>query len=121
MSDGKIALVTGAGSGIGRAVALALAGDGYRVVLAGRDRARLDAAAADATGPGEALVHPVDVRSAGSVRALFGWLRDGPGRLDVLVNNAGMVSYEQTLAGQLGEQCWRRTPSAQRRRWRRGW
>ncbi|TMH33464.1 MAG: SDR family oxidoreductase [Betaproteobacteria bacterium] len=86
----KIALVTGAGSGIGRASALALLKAGYHVVLAGR---RLDAlqqtvdAAGDAAA--RALAVPTDVRDAASVEALFATTRDTFGRLDVLFNNAG--------------------------------
>jgi NAD(P)-dependent dehydrogenase (short-subunit alcohol dehydrogenase family) len=81
-------MITGAGSGIGRAVALALAGDGYRVVLAGRRRDRLEETAR-AAGPG-ALVVPTDVAEPDQVGALFAQARGAFGRLDVLFNNAGM-------------------------------
>src|SRR5437763_159780 len=88
--DGKIALVTGAGSGIGRASALALLREGYSVVLAGRRRDTLERTAADAgpAGP-RALVVPTDVADAVSVRALFDATKSAFGRLDVLFNNAG--------------------------------
>lgn len=83
----KIALVTGAGSGIGRAVALALASDGYRVVLAGRRRERLD----EVARAGGEHCHPVvtDVTDEQSVAALFGHIEREFGRLDLLFNNAG--------------------------------
>jgi len=86
----KIALVTGAGSGIGRASALALLKAGYHVVLAGR---RLDALQQTAEQAGDAapraLAVATDVRDAASVQALFATTRDTFGRLDVLFNNAG--------------------------------
>src|SRR5262245_372676 len=84
----KVAIVTGAGSGIGRAAALALAGEEYSVVLAGRRRDRLEETAAAATG-GSVLVVPTDVRDAAAVRALFDRTRETFGRLDLLFNNAG--------------------------------
>jgi NAD(P)-dependent dehydrogenase (short-subunit alcohol dehydrogenase family) len=85
----KIALVTGAGSGIGRAVALALVDAGHSVVLAGRRRETLDATAADARGPGSTLVVPTDVADPVSVEALFDKTLATFGRLDLLFNNAG--------------------------------
>ena len=85
--SGRVALVTGAGSGIGRAVALGLAGAGYRVVLAGRRREPLDETARKAAG---SLVVPTDVTAPDSVRALFDRTVDAFGRLDVLFNNAGV-------------------------------
>jgi NAD(P)-dependent dehydrogenase (short-subunit alcohol dehydrogenase family) len=87
----KIALVTGAGSGIGKAAALALLEDGYSVVLAGRRRDALDRTAKDAGAAGtRALVVPADLTSPDSVRALFAKTRATFGRLDVLFNNAGI-------------------------------
>ncbi len=89
-SNGKVALVTGAGSGIGRAVSLALQGAGYSVVLAGRRVAELEhTAAAREAGGGEMLCLPTDVTNPEAVRALFGTTRAAFGRLDVLFNNAG--------------------------------
>jgi NAD(P)-dependent dehydrogenase (short-subunit alcohol dehydrogenase family) len=83
----KIAIVTGAGSGIGRAVSLALAGAGYSVVLAGRRRDALEATAAKAAGI--TLVVPADVSDPASVGALFAETKAAFGRLDLLFNNAG--------------------------------
>jgi NAD(P)-dependent dehydrogenase (short-subunit alcohol dehydrogenase family) len=84
----RIALVTGAGSGIGRAAAVALAGAGFTVVLAGRRREPLEAAAAQAGG----LAFPCDVRDPASVGALFADIEARFGRLDLLFNNAGVGS-----------------------------
>jgi NAD(P)-dependent dehydrogenase (short-subunit alcohol dehydrogenase family) len=87
----KIAVVTGAGSGIGRCVALALAQNGYSVVLAGRRKERLEATAAEAKRTNlAALVVPTDVCDPTSVRALFEKTKEAFGRLDLLFNNAGI-------------------------------
>jgi len=84
----KIALVTGAGSGIGRAVAVGLAKAGYAVVLAGRRLAPLEETAS--LGGGESLAVVADVADEASVAALFARVAEKHGRLDVLFNNAGM-------------------------------
>jgi NAD(P)-dependent dehydrogenase (short-subunit alcohol dehydrogenase family) len=84
----KIALVTGAGSGVGRAAALALAQEGYAVVLAGRRAENLQAVAKEAGG--ETLVVPTDVREAAAIQALFAKTKEAFGRLDLLFNNAGV-------------------------------
>jgi NAD(P)-dependent dehydrogenase (short-subunit alcohol dehydrogenase family) len=108
MITGKTALVTGAGSGIGRAAALALQSAGYSVALAGRRDAELrrTAALANPSG-GKMLAVPTDVSSPDSVRALFAGIRETFGRLDVLFNNAGAnapgipmedLTYEQWSA-----------------------
>jgi len=104
----KVALVTGAGSGIGRAVALALAREGYALVLAGRRREPLDAVveAAEAQGAPAALAVPADVSDPGSVTALFAAARDRFGRLDLLFNNAGTFSPAVPLEDLTPEQ-WR--------------
>ena len=99
----KVALVTGAGSGIGRAVAKALDGAGYQVVLEGRRATALDVTA---SGSGMLAV-PTDVTQPEEVKALFGRIEDRYGRLDVLFNNAGMgapaipmdeLTFEQWMA-----------------------
>ena len=87
----KIAIVTGAGSGIGRAVAIGLLEEGYSVVLAGRRAALLEETVEDAGPHGaHARVVPTDVSDPAAVRALFAAAREAFGRLDVLFNNAGM-------------------------------
>jgi len=83
-----VAVITGAGSGIGRDIAAAMLAAGHRVALAGRNEAALQATAGRA-GSGEALVVAADVRSAASVEALFATVVARWGRVDVLVNNAG--------------------------------
>jgi NAD(P)-dependent dehydrogenase (short-subunit alcohol dehydrogenase family) len=83
-----VALVTGAGSGIGRAVAVGLAADGFTVVLAGRRVDALTETAALITT--ESLVQPTDVSDIGSVDALFAAIDERFGRLDLLFNNAGV-------------------------------
>jgi len=91
MNANKIALVTGAGSGIGRAAALALQGAGYSVVLAGRRESELAATAARATpSGGPTLAVPTNVSQPESVKALFARIHETFGRLDVLFNNAGI-------------------------------
>jgi NAD(P)-dependent dehydrogenase (short-subunit alcohol dehydrogenase family) len=87
----KVALITGAGSGIGRAVAVELLGAGYRVVLAGRRADRLDETAGLAGAHAvNALAVPTDITDVASVQALFARTRDAFGRLDLLFNNAGI-------------------------------
>ena len=85
----KVAVVTGAGTGIGRAVALALLGDGWAVALAGRRPAPLEATAADSGAGARALPVPTDVSDPASVAALFRAVKERLGRLDLLFNNAG--------------------------------
>ena len=85
----RVALVTGGGSGIGRAVALALAEDGWDVVAGGRRSERLDETAV--LGGRSVVAVPVDVRDADSVASLFATVRERFGRLDLLFNNAGTM------------------------------
>jgi len=85
----KFAIVTGAGSGIGKAAALALLKEGYAVALAGRRRDALEQTAAESGSP-DALVVPTDVSDPASVRALFDAAHAKFGRLDLLFNNAGI-------------------------------
>jgi NAD(P)-dependent dehydrogenase (short-subunit alcohol dehydrogenase family) len=106
-SSSKIAIVTGAGTGIGKASALALMKDGWSVVFAGRRKEMLEAAANEgkATG-GKTLVVPTDVSNPESIKALFARTKDTFGRLDLLFNNAGTgappilledLTYEQWM------------------------
>ncbi len=108
MTSERIAIVTGAGTGIGKASALALLREGYAVVLAGRRKELLEATARDGKASGgRTLVAPTDVGDPASVRALFAQTKDTFGRLDLLFNNAGMgapaipledLTYEQWKA-----------------------
>jgi NAD(P)-dependent dehydrogenase (short-subunit alcohol dehydrogenase family) len=86
----KIALVTGAGTGIGKAVSLALLRAGYAVVLAGRRAELLEATAQEAAAGSKTLVVPTDVSDPGSVKALFARIKESYGRIDLLFNNAGI-------------------------------
>ncbi len=87
----KVALITGAGTGIGKAVALALLRDGYSVVFAGRRKELLDGALAEAgSNASRCLAVPADVSDPSSVDALFGLAEEKFGRLDLLFNNAGI-------------------------------
>src|SRR2546421_2309076 len=85
----KVAIVTGAGTGIGKAAALALLKEGYCVALAGRRQEPLERAVAESGAGERALAVPTDVGRQDSVRALFASTREKFGRLDVLFNNAG--------------------------------
>jgi NAD(P)-dependent dehydrogenase (short-subunit alcohol dehydrogenase family) len=90
MATNKVAIVTGAGSGIGKSVALALLREGYSVVLAGRRKEALEATANEGTESGRlAMVVPTDVGDPESVKALFAKTKATYGRLDLLFNNAG--------------------------------
>jgi NAD(P)-dependent dehydrogenase (short-subunit alcohol dehydrogenase family) len=104
-SSPKIAIVTGAGSGIGKYVAVGLAQKGYSVVLAGRRKEPLEATALEVRqANSQALVVPADISDPSSVRDLFAKSKDAFGRLDLLFNNAGIsgraipledLTYEQ--------------------------
>ena len=103
----KVAIVTGAGTGIGRAVAIGLLEDGYAVVLAGRRAALLEQTVQEAGAQGvHALAVPTDVSDPAAVRALFAAARDTFGRLDVLFNNAG-VSTRAVPLEELTVEQWR--------------
>ncbi len=106
-TNGKIALVTGAGSGVGRAAALALLAEGFSVALAGR-RADALAETASLAGAQSAQAHPItaDVTNPESVAALFAAIKDKYGRLDVLFNNAG-ASAPSTNFGDVTWEQWR--------------
>jgi NAD(P)-dependent dehydrogenase (short-subunit alcohol dehydrogenase family) len=91
MSVAKVALVTGAGTGVGRAVSVALAKAGYSIVLAGRRKEPLDQVAGEVNAAGtQALAVPTDVSERDSILALFAKVKSTFGRLDVLFNNAGI-------------------------------
>jgi NAD(P)-dependent dehydrogenase (short-subunit alcohol dehydrogenase family) len=103
----KIAIVTGAGSGIGKAVAIALAREGYSMVLSGRRKEPLDAAALEVKrANSQALVVPADVTDPAAVRELFAKTKEAFGRLDLLFNNAG-VSTRATPLEDLTYEQWR--------------
>ncbi|MFQ5783219.1 MAG: SDR family oxidoreductase [Alphaproteobacteria bacterium] len=106
--DGKVAWVTGGGSGIGRAAALALAGAGARIVLSGRREARLgDTAREIAEAGGEAVVEPLDVSERAAVATAAKRIGDRFGRLDILLNNAGLNTVRRRFAD-LDPETWRR-------------
>jgi NAD(P)-dependent dehydrogenase (short-subunit alcohol dehydrogenase family) len=102
----KAALVTGAGTGIGKSAALALLKDGYRVALVGRRKELLDKTAADSGAKDRAMVLPADLAKPDEVKKVFAAVKEKWGRLDVLFNNAGMgapaipmedLTYEQWI------------------------
>ena len=90
MAQKRVALITGAGTGIGKAAALALLKDGYHVALVGRRGELLEKTAADSGAKDRAMVLATDITKPENVRALFAKVKDSWGRLDVLFNNAGM-------------------------------
>ena len=104
-TNGKVAIVTGAGTGIGKAVTLGLLREGYRVALAGRRKEPLEQVIVEGgAGTGRAIALATDVSDAASVHALFARVKETFGRLDLLFNNAGVgapginledLSYEQ--------------------------
>jgi NAD(P)-dependent dehydrogenase (short-subunit alcohol dehydrogenase family) len=107
MKQSKVALVTGAGTGIGKAAALAMLQDGYRVALVGRRKEPLEKTAADSGAKERALVLPADITRPENVKAVFESVKGAWKRLDVLFNNAGMgapavpmeeLAYEQWKA-----------------------
>jgi len=105
--DKKVAIVTGAGSGVGRAVSLALLEGGYHVVLAGRRQDALEQTIAEAGAARErALAVPTDVGDPEAVRSLFARTKDAFGRLDLLFNNAGTGA--RGLLEDLTDEQWQR-------------
>jgi NAD(P)-dependent dehydrogenase (short-subunit alcohol dehydrogenase family) len=104
-STAKVALVTGAGSGIGKRVALALLREGYAVVLTGRRKEALEATAREGEAyAGKSLVAPADVSDSVAVRELFSRTEQAFGRLDVLFNNAGVSVPATSLEDTTDEQ-----------------
>jgi len=108
MSGTKIAVVTGGGTGIGKAAALALLGAGWSVVLAGRRKDKLEQAlAAAGAARSRALAVPTDVGDPASVRALFATTRERYGRLDLLFNNAGIGTPGNVMLEDLTYEQWK--------------
>lgn len=98
MGSEKFALVTGAGSGIGKCIALALMHDGYSVALAGRRQEPLEATAQEGKGLGvRTLVVPTDISDPIAVKHLFAQIKEHFGRLDLLFNNAGVFTQAMSL------------------------
>lgn len=93
----KVAIVTGAGTGIGRAVSLALLNNGYHVALAGRRPEPLEKLAVESGAGARALSVPTDVSDPASVRALFARAKTAFGRLDLLFNNAGVSAFATSM------------------------
>ena len=85
--EGKVVVITGAGSGIGKAMSLAFASEGAKVVMSGRDEKKLEEAAKEVKG--EKLLVPADVRKANEVEELFKKAVEKFGRIDVAIANAG--------------------------------
>jgi NAD(P)-dependent dehydrogenase (short-subunit alcohol dehydrogenase family) len=105
-ASGKVAVVTGAGSGIGRSVALAFLKDGYRVALAGRRKDMLEETAKLAGAGERAVAVPTDVTDAKAIAALFAAVKQKWGRLDVLFNNAGIGTPGKILLEDLTLEQW---------------
>ncbi len=105
MSNGKIALVTGAGSGIGRSVGLVLVNAGWNTVFTGRRLDKLEESVAAAQGPGKAVAIACDVSRADNVEQLFAQIESEFGRLDLLFNNAGM-GYKPTTIDEIPVEAW---------------
>jgi NAD(P)-dependent dehydrogenase (short-subunit alcohol dehydrogenase family) len=108
MGSSRIALITGAGSGIGRAASVALAGAGFTVVLAGRTPALLEETAEVCRGAGgaEAVAVPTDITESASVDALFAVVRERFARLDLLFNNAGLGAPPASIE-EVSPETWR--------------
>jgi NAD(P)-dependent dehydrogenase (short-subunit alcohol dehydrogenase family) len=105
--NARVAIVTGGGTGIGKAAALALLADGWRVTVAGRRKEPLDATIAEAKAGERGLAVPTDVSDSAQVRALFDATVKQWGRVDLLFNNAGM-GLGQTLLEDITDDDWKR-------------
>lgn len=95
---GKTALITGGGTGIGAACALALAEAGCRVAIAGRREDKLQETAKQFTGEPAILTRPVNVADRGSVEQLLGWATETLGQVDILINSAGTNIVKRSMA-----------------------
>jgi NAD(P)-dependent dehydrogenase (short-subunit alcohol dehydrogenase family) len=95
---GKTALVTGGATGIGQAIAITLAGEGCRVAIAGRREDKLREAAAAWSGTPPLATHVVDVADRASVAELVRWAEESLGKIDILVNGAGINTPRRTMA-----------------------
>ena len=105
--NGKIAVITGASRGLGKAMARALAAEGARIALVARDRERLEAVAAEiAAANGQAIVVPADVTSEDQVRRIEREIAARFGQVDILINNAGVIVRKPIVEFTLEE--WRR-------------
>jgi NAD(P)-dependent dehydrogenase (short-subunit alcohol dehydrogenase family) len=107
---GKTAIVTGGATGIGQAIAVALAQEGCRVAIAGRSQEKLQKAAAEWKGATPLLVRQTDVADRDTVAALFDWAADQLGPIDILVNNAG-VNSRTRLMSDMTPEVWDKTLS----------
>jgi len=103
----KVAIVTGGGTGIGKAAALALLRDGWSVAVAGRRKEPLDAVIAESGAGDRALAVPTDVTDSAQVRAMFDAAVKKWGRVDLLFNNAGM-GLGQTLLEDISDDDWKK-------------
>jgi len=106
-AGGKVAIVTGGGSGIGKAAALALLADGWRVAIAGRRQEALAQVVAEAAAAGRTLAVPTDVTDPAAVEALFAATVKAWGRVDLLFNNAGL-GLGSTLLEDIAIEDWKR-------------
>jgi NAD(P)-dependent dehydrogenase (short-subunit alcohol dehydrogenase family) len=105
MSDGKFAVVTGAGTGVGKATAATLVANGWTVAFVGRRRGPLDAAVTAPRAPERAVAIPCDISDAAQVDELFAEVKERFGRLDLLFNNAGM-SYKSVMIDEIPVEVW---------------
>ena len=102
--EGKTAVITGGGTGIGQGIAQAFAAEGCRVVIAGRREEPLQAAAEAWTGAGAIQYHTMDVSCLNSVQEFFAWVAENVGQVDILVNSAGTNIPNRTIAEMNPEQ-----------------
>jgi NAD(P)-dependent dehydrogenase (short-subunit alcohol dehydrogenase family) len=106
-NKGKVAIVTGGGTGVGKAAALALLADGWNVAVAGRRKEPLEATIAESGAGARGLAVPTDVTQSAQVRALFDSAVKKWGRVDLLFNNAGM-GLGQTLLEDIADDDWKK-------------